>query len=84
MTITRDGKDYELTREELSRASQAYLIIQAKENVVPYAESELNTTLTEALTQTGVDAYVTAINNGCAYTDALDIAVNDIRLAIGK
>lgn len=83
MTITRSGKSYELTREELKCASQEYLVIQARENVVPHAENKLGMTLTGALTQTGVDAYVTAVNNGCAYVDALDIAVDTIRLAAG-
>lgn len=81
MKITRNGVEYELTKQELFEASEAYAHEQAKDIVTERASTEIDSHVAENVIDAGVDAYLDAKDNGYDEDCCLNEAMNAARQA---
>lgn len=81
MKITRDGVDYELTRQELSEAHEAYEYELAKEVITERAKTEVDNDVSEAVIETGIETYLDRKDGGCEEDFCISEAVDAMRSA---
>lgn len=79
MTITRNGQNIELTRQELFEAHEAYEYIQADELMRERIAAEIDAeAVIDGVVETAIDKYLSDRDAGCedefCIRDALDAA----------
>ena len=84
MKIIRNGVDYELTKQELFEASEAYAYEQAKEIVTERAHTEIDNDVSAAAIEAGIEAYLNTKDCGCDEDFCLSEAIDAVRRAYAE